>query len=548
MLKSTIFGLFLAVILITSGYGQQANQPEPSEPGTQVEQDEILGPLAQSILLALEAIAENADSKKEKLIAAELSDYYAANDYHAVWIVNGRASKKAKRALDVLNMASDHGLDPNDYDVEALYQEMGTSSLNPGDFEVRISSAIVTYSRDLNAGRVNPQSINRENVVFPKALSVAAIMGKITTTQNIEVMLRFMAPHTPRYDRLRQALADYRLIKKNGGWNTISEGEVLKPGMSDARINEVRIRMIQDGTLSSELATGELYDEPVVMAVKQFQSRHGLEPDGVIGPQTLEELNTTVDQRINTMIINLERRRWMQNNYGRVYVFANLADQVIKLVRDGKTVHAELIQVGKPYHRTPVFKDEMEYVELNPYWNVPYSIATKEYLPKLKSNPGVLVRQNIKVLAGGKIVSPYSVPWNSYSRRNFPVRLRQDSGKKNALGRVKFMFPNKFNVYIHDTPAKSKFNKSSRYFSHGCLRLRDPLTMAEQILKPLGWNRKKIDKIVASGKRTIVKLKQKIPVHVTYLTSWVNKDGSVQFRRDVYGRDTILSNALGLSS
>ena len=213
-----------------------------------------------------------------------------------------------------------------------------------------------------------------------------------------------------------------------------------------------------------------------------------------------------------------------------------------------KNVHFEIIQVGKPYFRTPVFSEEMEYLELNPYWNVPYSIATNEYLPKLKSNPGILNAQNIQVLAEGRVINASSVPWNSYSKGKFPVRLRQAPGKGNALGRVKFMFPNKFNVYIHDTPSKANFKKASRYFSHGCLRLRDPLTMAEKILGAQGWTRAKIDSVIRSGKRTVVKLNQKIPVHVTYLTSWVNRDLSVNFRRDIYGRDKILDLAMQKAS
>ena len=186
----------------------------------------------------------------------------------------------------------------------------------------------------------------------------------------------------------------------------------------------------------------------------------------------------------------------------------------------------------------------MEYLDFNPYWNVPYSIATKEYLPKLRRNPYALQSQNIRVLRNGSVVDPGRIPWSSYSRSNFPVRLRQDPGPRNALGRVKFMFPNKFNIYIHDTPSKSNFDRASRYFSHGCIRVEDPLKMAETILGLQGVTRAEIDSITASGKRKVVKLEAPIPVHVVYLTAWVNKDGSIHYRRDVYGRDEILAEAL----
>ena len=249
--------------------------------------------------------------------------------------------------------------------------------------------------------------------------------------------------------------------------------------MTDARVPALRQRLVEAGDLAEGGHEGDVYDGALVTALEQFQTRTGLEADGVVGPATLEQLNTTVDQRIRQVELNLERRRWMQADFGDPHIFVNLADQVVKYVQDGKTRFAEVTQVGAPYHRTPVFTDEMEYLEFNPYWNVPYSIATKEYLPKLKANAYALQSQNIRPLVNGQVVNPASIPWHSYSRRNFPVRLRQDSGPGNALGQVKFMFPNRFNIYLHDTPSKSKFDSASRFFSHGCIRVRDPMGLAE---------------------------------------------------------------------
>jgi murein L,D-transpeptidase YcbB/YkuD len=305
--------------------------------------------------------------------------------------------------------------------------------------------------------------------------------------------------------------------------------------------------MIEAGTLNPDLPVegdARVYDQALVEAVGRFQETMGLEAIGTVGKQTLAAMNTPVSRRIFEMELNLERNRWLQNEFAPYHIFANLADQVVKVVRDDKTVHAELIQVGQPYHRTPEFSDTMEYVEFNPYWGVPSSIAVNEYLPKLRKNPGVLAAQNISVFAGGKQVSAGAVNWSAYGKGNSPYTLRQEPGKGNALGRVKFMFPNEFNVYMHDTPAKAKFDESSRYFSHGCLRLNDPLKMAEIILGPEGWDRTKIDSVIAGGKNTIVRLKTPIPVYIVYLTAFVNKDGTVNFRDDVYGRDKALADAL----
>ncbi len=537
--------LMVVAVLILASTGQTISQ----ESNSHDQQAPQLSPFSQQLKSTLSsglmAVKGKANTQRYEGITA----FYQKHDFEPVWIEGGKPTQKARDAVSILRQAWLHGLDSRDYQGEALFQKLATPDTNTlVDLEIGLTRSVVAYAQHLNAGRLDPQAVNREIVVFPQAAASEIILEKLKVTKSIQAYLRFMAPYTPRYERLRIALGIYRTIAANGGWTTIEEGDVLKPGMSDPRLLSIRQRLIEDGSLDENAAESEIYDDVLVEAVKKFQIHQGLADDGVIGPQTLAQMNVSVEQRIRTIIVNLERRRWMQNNYGRYYVFANLAEQIIKLVRDEKNLHFELIQVGKPYHRTPVFSDEMEYIEINPYWNVPYSIATKEYLPKLKSNPGVLVAQNIQVLANGRIISPFSVPWQSYSRGHFPVRLRQNSGRKNALGRVKFMFPNKFNVYVHDTPSKSNFNKASRYFSHGCLRLRDPLTLAEKILGEQGWSREKIEATVRSGKRTIVKLKEKIPVHVTYLTAWVNKNGSVHFRRDIYGRDKILDGALKKAS
>lgn len=529
-----------------SGVTAQSGEMPPIEQAA-----ETTAPVLNAEALAIKAeLDRRKASAKSEALQKRLSDieaHYGANEYRPIWLEDGKPTKKAEEMVEVLNLSYEDGLEPNDYDAPELFQKLGASGDEAlADLEIHLATAAVSYGQHMNAGRLNPRQVNREVVIYPNAISADTILQNIRRTGSLKAYLRLLAPHTDRYERLRSALAVYRRIEANGGWTIIGEGEVLKPGMSDPRVPAIRARMVQAGLLPAEAGDpGSLdYDETVVAAVTQFQERSGLDMDGVIGPGTLAEMNVPVSDRIATMEINLERNRWMQNDFGPYHIFANLADQVVKVVRDDKTIHAEIIQVGLPYHRTPVFTDDMEYVEINPYWNVPSSIAVNEYLPKLRKNPGVLAAQKISLIANGNTISARAVNWSNYGKGNFPFRLRQEPGPGNALGRIKFMFPNQFNVYMHDTPAKSKFEASQRYFSHGCLRLRDPLKMAEVLLGDQGWDRAKIDATIASGKRTIVKLNQKIPVHVVYLTSWVNKDGSVYFRQDVYGRDQILADAL----
>lgn len=508
-----------------------------------------LSPLAIAIEQQLNQAITQAGSRALKNRISKIQEHYFALDFSPIWVGDKQITKKGTIAIAALFSANDDGLTVADYGNDALQKMASATDLaDLAKLEISISTSILSYAQHLNSGRLDPRKVNREIVIYPKVTSAETVLHALRTTSNLKAYLRLLAPHTPRYERLRTALANYRRIAKSGGWTTLPEGEVLKPDMEDARIPTLHTRLIESGDLAAMKAeatdTPNLFNEQLVAATKLFQERHGLEMDGVIGPQTLFQFNVSVDQRIRTMELNMERNRWLQNDFGPYHVFANLADQVVKLVKNGKTIHAEVIQVGQPFHRTPVFSDEMERVELNPYWNVPVSIAVNEYLPKLKANPGYLNKIGLQVLRAGAPVSPFSVPWASYGRGRFPVRLRQTPGPKNALGRVKFMFPNKYNIYMHDTPAKHRFNSASRFFSHGCLRLRDPLKMAEFILGAQGYDRKRIDKIIATKKHTVINLKEKIPVHVVYLTAWVNKDGSVNFRKDVYGRDKILIKAL----
>jgi L,D-transpeptidase YcbB len=293
-------------------------------------------------------------------------------------------------------------------------------------------------------------------------------------------------------------------------------------------------------------STSDLYDDDLVRAVQSFQSRHGLIEDGVIGPATHAALDVPVEARVRQMEINLERRRWMADDLGVFYVFVNIADAHLKVVEEladrEKTVFVSRLVVGKPFTRTPVFSDAMSYLVFNPYWGVPASIANKEFLPKLKADPGALTAQGIRMFANNTEIDPYSVDWASATR--IPYQLRQDPGPANALGRVKFMFPNSFNVYIHDTPSKSLFEKESRFFSYGCMRVETPDRLAEVLLSAQGWTMDRIKAEIATGQQRIVRLETKVPVHITYLTAWVNKDGTVHFRTDVYDRDPRLAAAL----
>jgi murein L,D-transpeptidase YcbB/YkuD len=511
----------------------------------QAAKNKLVGAEIRAIIEGGQETAGN-DDEDERLIQVMI--YYESRSFKPIWVRDNGPKTKGKRLLIVLQNAEAHGLVASDYrvnEISALIDMTDHRSL--AELDLLMSRAMIDFGRDLNSGRVDPAKFNREITIYPQRLGATTLLDGAEAADDIEPYVESLAPQTPRYDRLKAKLAEYRAIDKAGGFIQIPAGETLKPNMEDERIDTLRERLIQMGDLEQGAHTGSIYDGALIDGVKQFQYRHGIDQDGVIGPATLAEFNTPIDKRIETLELNMERRRWMPPTFGEFYVFINLADQFLKVVKGKKTIHTALLVVGKPFHRTPVFSEMMKYVVFNPYWKVPYSIATKEYLPKLKVDAGVLERQNIRVLSGGEVISPYSVDWASYSRKHFPFRLRQDPGPKNALGRIKFMFPNKHSVYVHDTPSKSLFSKSTRVFSHGCMRVQHPDQLAEVLLGELGWSKGKVRARFATTERKVVKLKEEIPVHITYLTSFVNKDMSAHFRKDVYSRDELLAEALARS-
>ena len=486
------------------------------------------------------------DVEEQRLF--QIFTFYHDRNFKPVWTRDTGVKGKGKALLKALQNAHEHGLDPAFYNINDIAERI--TSTNPevlGELDLLMSLAFSTFATDLAKGRLEPAKVSSGVHIETFSPGAVTLIDGAEEAVDLEPYLDRIASSAPRYHRLKKALANYRELASHGQWPQISSGQPLKAGMDDPRVPTLRKRLLASGDLkSNDTPDSTIYDEQLIAAVKAFQLRHGKAGDGVIGPQTLSALNVPLSHRIKQMVVNLERRRWMKDNLGKRYVFVNLADQSLKVVdtleTGEKTIHTARVVVGKPFHNSPIFSDEMEYLVINPYWNVPTSIANKEYLPKLRRDPGYLQRQNIRLLGKNGEINPFSINWNGLSR--IPYRLRQDTGKKNALGRIKFIFPNRHNVYIHDTPSKGLFARAVRYFSHGCIRVQYPVKLAATLLEPQGWNAKKINKQITLGKRRIVSLKSKIATHITYLTAWVNKDGQINFRKDVYNRDKPLIKAL----
>ena len=477
-----------------------------------------------------------------------LSAYYVENDGSMLWM----GTDRAQTFVEWLNSAADDGLDPNAYPIAQLIKLYNavpaTDDRGRAVIELHFSAAFLEYASDLRVGRFLPRKVDPNFFQQKKEIDQVAALTGLESAANLDQFFASWQPSGEQYASLRAVLADYRALEVNGGWGRINLGDTIKPGMTDPRVPAIRARLaVTDGanpTVAQDVA--EVYDEELEWVVKAFQMRHGLEIDGVIGPATLVALNVPVEDRIEEIIISMERWRWMPDNLGTDRIMVNIAGFDLQRFEDDQLAERMAVVVGKPYHRTPVFSDSIKYLEINPYWNVPVSIAVKEELPKLKKNPAARAAAGFEAVQGDKVYNLTSINWRKYGPGNFPFRLRQRPGPNNALGRVKYMFPNEFNVYLHDTPAKSLFSRADRAFSHGCVRLSRPLELAPPVLASggvPGWDMNRVDAVVASGERTVVKLETPLPVHITYFTAWVDQ-GVPNFRNDVYDQDEKLVAAL----
>ncbi len=476
-----------------------------------------------------------------------LRETYEARAYASIWTGSNGINLSGQQLVDEIANTYRDGLDPSDYFGWIKGFSNSGSDEEISRLELALSHAFLTLGRDLYSGLTTPSVTDSNIVIQPKSTNVrqwlegAAQVGP-------KAMFATLRPNHPQYAQLRLMLNGYRNMLLRGGWSPIDEGPTLKPGMTEARVEQMRANLQARGY---DVAAGEdpqLYDDGLLEAVKHFQQRHGLDVDGAAGPATLRAMNVSAEERVNQLIVNLERWRWLPRKLGRSHVLVNQAGFELFMVADGKTVDRRRVIVGKPFHQSPMFSDEIVYAEFNPTWTVPASIATKEMLPKILNNPNYLDAKGYELYRGwgakAKPISPYGVDWSAVSKRKFPFRIVQPPGPKNALGQVKFIFPNKFSVYLHDTPSRQLFARSGRAFSHGCIRVEKPLEFARKMFAQQGGLKpSKVDPIVDSRKQTRVNLKRKLPVHLAYFTAWID-EGVPLFFDDVYKRDRLVAKYL----
>ncbi|MFE8600404.1 L,D-transpeptidase family protein [Archangium violaceum] len=523
-----------------------------------------------------------------------LHQFYETRGFQPAWFsYDGAVRPQAREYLAALCEAETEGLWPESYRRVELEEALHRLTLDaePGDawvdVELGLTSSFLTYATHLLSGQVSSRG-PRWSTKPPGAVVLAAVLEGTLASGDLAGTLRSFSPSNEGFVRLREALARYRALAAAGGWPLVPEGMPLERGMKEPRVVVLRERLRATGDLPPSAeerllypgASGvgvtalvgdlvraaleapapespkkpvpeDLYDARVEAGVKAFQRRHGLAVDGKVGGETLEALRVPVEEHIAQLLVNLERWRWAPREFGTRHVVVNLPAFELEAVEQGQTALRMPVIIGQQEWRTPVLLDEVEYLVLHPTWYVPSQITTEEVLPKLQEDPGAAARMGLTTYdrATGEPVDPATVDWRGVEAGSLPYRFEQDPGSDNPLGRVKFMFPNRFSIYLHDTPNPKLFAETQRAFSHGCIRVSEPAKLADFLLRGHeGWTEESLAAAMAKagGKQRRVELPAPVPVYLLYWTSFVDAEGRVQFRPDVYRQDAAVRRALAV--
>ncbi len=571
---------------------RKAKQPQPDRPVFATDAPEDYDPtpaelrsgklddsLAQTIFETFEAGETGIRVTGEQRSA--LAEFYRNRKYRAVWTSMDGIEPGARVILDKLRQAYEDGLNPADYRLPILDRqtiadiEYDLAAI--AGFDIQLTALALRYGMHASGGRIDANRLSAYHDLKPPKAAAKTILGRLASAEDPADYLASLHPRHPAYGELKAALATLEDTVETVERNIpIPTGGTIVPGQVDPRIPAIRDRLIKDGHLEepavevvpsgdNELPTmtvaalegdigddsangAAVYGPELVEAIKKFQRASGLKPDGLIGRRTVGAFNGKVEKSFNKrarIIANMERLRWLPRHLGRDHVFVNQAAYQLRLVKNDRVVWRTKVIVGKRSNQTSFFSDEMETVVFNPYWGVPQSIITEEMVPKLVNDPSYLDRLGYEVFtSSGRRISSSNVDWWGYSSSN-PMAVRQPPGRKNALGEMKFMFPNKHAIYLHDTPTKRLFDSDNRAFSHGCVRVQNPRLLAEKVL---GWNQDEIASYIDSGRNQKIALNRKLPVHLTYFTAWPDTSGEVSYFDDIYGRDERLELAFAATS
>jgi len=475
---------------------------------------------------------------------AAVADFYRGRDYAPVWTAPAGV-ERLRALLAVLERAGDHGLPVARYDAAALAAAVRgmASERDRGQVEVRLTRALLDYARDIQTGALVPARVDAGIVREVPVRDRAALLADFLAADPA-AFLRALPPASQEYARLMRAKRMLEQAAATGAWGSVVPGAGLRPGQTGAAVLALRNRLMAMGYLPRSAAAS--YDAALLRAVAAFQAAHGITPDGVADAATLAEINRPPEARLKSVLVAMERERWSNIPRGDRHIWVNLTDFTAKIVDHGKVTFETRAVIGSEQadKRTPEFSDHMTYMEVNPDWTVPRGIIRRDYLPKLQANPGALGHLQV-IDSRGRVVPRGQVNFARYTAANFPFSLRQPPGQGNALGQVKFMFPNPWSIYLHDTPDKHLFGREMRAYSSGCVRLGDPFQFAYALLaRQEADPRAAFHAVLDSGRQTRIFLDEPVPIHIDYRTAFTTPRGALEFRRDIYGRDAAIFAAL----
>ncbi len=490
----------------------------------------------------------------ERLVSQTvLSALYQQHDYMPLW----SNLRSIEQLFNAIRRSSEEGLVPADYHLitlQALQRrliEIGVSA-QPRlaiDFDLMLTDSLIRLAYHLNIGKVDPETLDPDWNIQRHIIDGDAVrrLGEAIQDGRINTLLNSLRPIFPLYTRLQSALRKYRGIAAQGGWRKVPQGPPLKLGVRDPRVAALRRRLAASSDLMSKDTASNVYDTSLQAAVKHFQRHHGLKMDGVAGRDTLAAMNVSVESRIEQICANLERARWVPHDLPIEFVLVDIAGFNVRFYRNGQVIWNTRAVVGQPIRVTPVFKSRITSMVINPAWTVPPTILEKDVLPAIARNPHFLLENNMRIVDfHDKPVDPTGIDWSRYEDTNFPYMIRQAPGPENPLGRIEFMFPNRYLVYLHDTPDKALFRHTQRAFSSGCIRIEDPFGLADLLLDgdPY-WDRERVIAKINNDKTGIIHLRQPVVVILFYWTVDVDKDGTVFFKNDIYDKDPSLIKTLG---
>ncbi|MEW6143729.1 MAG: L,D-transpeptidase family protein [Thermodesulfobacteriota bacterium] len=489
---------------------------------------------------------------------------YRSLSYQPVWVGDDGPKPQCSDMVEAIQDSYREGLNPDKYNIKQIDHTLSRIKAVSGsgklptpellaELDILLSNSFLKYASDLLYGQISPEQINLELVFGEKPVDLNGLLVTAVNENKIDETLNGLLPDYPVYGRLKTALVEYREYEAAGGWKPVPGGQKLRKGARGERVTALKERLVVTGELDGQALGSDVFDQTLEEAVRKYQETNGLYVDGVVGDSTLESLNVPASERVNQIELTLERWRILPKSLGQKFVLVNIANYHLYAVENNKDSINMRIVVGKPKWNTPIFSEQMTHIVLNPYWNIPPSIFRDDIAPMIKSDPDYMANRNIQavglemeetesadetVIASAKEEYLSKVLTGNY-------RLRQNPGPSNPLGRVKFLFPNKHSVYLHDTPNRGYFQRAQRNFSHGCIRVEKPIELAEFVLaSDPGWTDETLRSAINRGSTRTVDLPVPVTVYIMYFTAWANEDGSVSFHKDIYGLDQVLQNAL----